>query len=184
MYSKIRLIRWNVRLLILVMLFIFLLVPSVTFAYNLSGYTWLDVDPLYYDIDWCGWRTRNAWSQSIGDWNLTSTPVNFENYWYFKVGCFESRRSDVTWDGYCWRNTYENYIMSATCTLNAYYTDGYSASKRKSVSGHELGHVLGLSHMPWYYSALMNGYTYWRYDVYGVNTPQQDDINGVNAMYE
>lgn len=29
----------------------------------------------------------------------------------------------------------------------------------------------------------MNQYTNLRYDTYGIYTPQQDDINGINAMY-
>jgi hypothetical protein len=30
----------------------------------------------------------------------------------------------------------------------------------------------------------MNPYTSERYDVYGIYEPQQDDLNGVNALYQ
>ena len=185
MFSKVRLIKWNVRLVILVVLFIFLLCPSVTFAYNLWGYTWDSVDPLYYWMDnWVGYNTRTAFVYSMEQWNATSTPVNFQNSGNYDVYLFETNRDDVTWDGRTSASVQGSKFVKVYCYLNMYYTDDYGTNKRRSVAGHELGHVLGLDEMGYYDSVLMNQYTDRRYDVYGVYTPQQDDIDGVNAMYD
>lgn len=187
MFSKVRLIKWNVRLLILVVLFIFLLCPSVTFAYELLGYTWSSVDPLYYLMEnWVGYKTRLAFGISINDWNATSTPVNFQysasNY---KVYLYEVYNDEVGWDGkyLLTVNSGTHRILYARALLNYYYTDDYGTNKRRSVSGHELGHVLGLDEMGYYDPVLMNQYTDRRYDTYSVYIPQQDDIDGVNDMY-
>ena len=51
------------------------------------------------------------------------------------------------------------------------------------MSGHELGHVLSLNEEISPPNVLMNPGTNIRYGVYGIYTPQQDDINGVNYLY-
>ena len=64
--------------------------------------------------------------------------------------------------------------------LKVYRGDG-NTLKRKSVAAHEIGHLLGLNHVN--IRALMYDNTSGRYDSYNISTPQQDDINGVNAIY-
>ncbi len=73
-----------------------------------------------------------------------------------------------------------DYILSADITLNVYYYDPSPANERQCVVAHEFGHVLGLGHAAWWVQALMNTMAW---DWWGIYTPQQDDINGVNAIY-
>lgn len=183
MHSRVRLIRWCACLLAFVMLLIFLLCAPFTLAYDLSGVTWDSVDPLgYYMENWVGIKTRTAFTYSIEDWNATDTPVNYqEDPANYKVYLCETEEPGVDWDGKCKIGYTGSRIDWATCMLNMYYTDDHAANKRRSVSGNELGHSLGLNHED--AAVLMNPYTSSRYDKYGVYTPQEDDINGVNAMY-
>ncbi len=190
MFSKVRLTKWNVSLVIFVVLIIFLLCPSVTSAYTLwGGYKWDSVDPLYYLIEnYVGYRTRAAFYGSIYDWNTAGTPANLQYYaTEFKVYLFEVFRDDVAWDGATER-TLKGYwwwrkVVYAKSYLNAFFTDDYGLNERKSVSGHELGHVLQLWEMDWDDPVLMNQYTNWRFGEWSVFTPQQDDIDGVNYLY-
>jgi len=182
MFSKVRLIKWNIRFVILIGLVILLLVPSLTFAYNLWGKTWLDVDPLYYYFDsWPGYKTKSAFTAAKSDWNAASTPVNFQWSASYDIYCYEWYDSGTGMSGFTSHDTYEIYIFGASCGLNMYWTDDYDLNWRKSVAGHELGHALGLLHVSG--AKLMNGYDTTRCETYGVFTPQADDINGVNAMY-
>lgn len=71
-----------------------------------------------------------------------------------------------------------------TRALNDYYLADDPSEARQSVIAHELGHSVGLAHE--YGAVLMNPWTWGdssRYGEYGVNTPQQDDVDGVNAIY-
>jgi hypothetical protein len=190
MFSKVRLARRKVSLVILVMLFILLLCPSVTSAYTLwGGYKWDSVDPLYYLIEnYVGYRTRAAFSGSICDWNIAGTPANFQySAAEHKVYLYEVFRNDVNWDGMTTRTLsgwwWWRKVVYANACLNAVFTDDYGLNERKSVSGHELGHVLQLWEMDWDDPVLMNQFTDWRFGVWGVFTPQQDDIDGVNDLY-
>lgn len=92
-------------------------------------------------------------------------------------------QSDVSWDGlaYISDDDGDGFYDYASAFVNRYYTDDYELNKRRSVMGHELGHMLGLAHETG--AVLMNGYTSQRYDTYGVYTPQTDDVNGINALY-
>lgn len=185
MFSKIRLMRWDVRLVVLVALFTFLLFPSITFAYTINpqGAKWPSVNPLYWYMEnWVGYNTRVAFTNSLQDWNAAGTKVHFQNSGSYKVYLAEANMPGVAWDGRSYITGSGTTIQSCSCYLNMYYTDGYGANKRRSVSGHELGHSLGL----WEVTGgaeLMNKATPSRYDTYGVYTPQQDDINGVNFLY-
>lgn len=183
MFSKVRLIKCNVRLLIPVILVIFLLCPSITSAYTLIGYKWASVNPLYWYMEnWVGYNTRVAFTYSLQDWNAAGTKVHFQNSASYKVYLAEVNMSGVTYDGISYVTVQGTKIISDSSYLNMYYTDGYGTNKRRSVSGHELGHSVGLGEMT-AGAELMNQYTSVRYDTYGVYTPQQDDINGVKAMY-
>jgi hypothetical protein len=183
MFSKVQLIKWNVRLVIFVMLVIFLLCPSITSAYTLLGPKWVSVNPLYWYMEnWVGYNTRVAFTYSLQDWNAAGTKVHFQNSVSYKVYLAEGYVTGVTWDGITYYGYRGSTMTWASSYLNMYYTDGYGTNKRRSVSGHELGHALGLGEMT-VGAELMNRYTSSRYDYYGVYTPQQDDINGINAMY-
>lgn len=72
---------------------------------------------------------------------------------------------------YQYANLYLNYRLTQT----------YSNGEIQSVAAHELGHATGLDHASG--CVVMQAYTNIRWGSCGVNTPQTDDINGVNAQY-
>ncbi|MGB9805618.1 MAG: hypothetical protein ACP5HX_00240 [Thermoproteota archaeon] len=68
--------------------------------------------------------------------------------------------------GQCWLSqTSGNFIEHAIVFLTSYYVDNYPYEKKRSVACHELGHVLGLDDVWPYSPVVMNGYTYYRYDL-------------------
>lgn len=56
------------------------------------------------------------------------------------------------------------------------------ADHRGGVLAHEMGHAMGLAHRTDQSQVLMNNKIAWS-GWYDVNTPRQDDINGVNFLY-
>ncbi|MBE0481461.1 MAG: hypothetical protein IBX68_10845 [Dehalococcoidia bacterium] len=174
-----------------VILALLILVPSSVSAYTLLGPKWLSVDPLlywwnYYDFeeDPIGLQ---AWWDSVQDWNGTPTPVNYQWTWGgSQVRLGKAIQPNAGWDGLSTIHFEGDTIVRVTCAYNWSYTRFYTPNKIRSVTGHELGHSLGLGEMGLGSYALMNQFTSGpgsRYDGYGIYTPRQDDINGVNAMY-
>ena len=53
----------------------------------------------------------------------------------------------------------------------------------KAVAAHEFGHVLNLNDRGESERVLMNGFYSMMWEKYRINTPQQDDKNGVNYLY-
>jgi hypothetical protein len=160
--------------------------PSENYA--LTGSEWESVDPLYYYRDHgASSGTRSAWLNAATYWNSTDTPVNFvSSVDDYVVYLSEFYRDDDEW----WRTTdgltllmsdSENRIVWAIGYLNTFLTQYYSAGARRSVAGHELGHVLGLDEFDG--EVLMQQDTWIRFFVNGIYGPQQGDIDGVNAMY-
>lgn len=180
----------TVRVIILVAMVTVLSIMAVSpvFAYNLWGYEWEDVDPLNYWYNYYDFEddpdTMGCWYYSAGDWNDTGTEVNYVLISYYPspdVRCGKAYQSGVPWDGLCSITVQGTTIIYADVTINKYYTDSYSTNKKRSVTCHELGHAVGLGDSSG--AVVMNGWTSYRYDTYGIYTPQQDDIDGVNAMY-
>lgn len=170
---------------------IFLLVMTQSaFAYHLLGGRW----PNQPHSGCCARLTaaivlpmtsydQTGWWNGMDAWNVSPANIVFsENSGGYAPVMYDTYNSGVGWDGI----TYIHPCNSCTYTyddayLNYYYTVNYSDAEIQSVSAHELGHVLGLDHNTG--CVLMNAYTSTRWGTCGVNTPQQDDINGVNAQY-
>lgn len=164
---------------------------SVAVAYNDYDVPcpWQNATPLNIYFEWgpnligsssYTWRLR--FSDSVGDWNsqgtkplvqwssgavnrLDSYTAADNNYGYASIAC-----TGPFWD---------RKMSSFYAYANSYYGPEYSWNDffMRSVTGHELGHGLGLGHS--YQYSIMNTSR----DRYTLYRPQQDDRNGLNAMY-
>jgi hypothetical protein len=149
-----------------------------------NGYYWSDVDSLTYSFGSpISEASENSFIMSVYYWNTTGDmPVNIT---------YSSSGGDLTFydiddDYYEYSGKWMHYpnspgaLVWAECALNIHITSPFSATKKISVSGHEIGHALGLAHEDW---CLMDSSDYWRYDVMGYYYPQYDDINAINGLY-
>jgi hypothetical protein len=69
---------------------------------------------------------------------------------------------------------------------NTYYNDSYPNGERFAVMVHEIGHALGLGHNAAHGNCAVVQIMYPSVDSYvncGKQTPQSDDIAGINALY-
>jgi hypothetical protein len=170
-----------IALSIAILLMISFSVPA--YAYSPLGYKWSSSSITYYTSSSAKANTVTAFSLGASVWS-NNTKVNITlNSSSYNIFCTDVYSTVVDWDGLCYYNYSGSYFTSITQTLNYYYTDSYVANKRISVAMHEFGHGLGLADLGTSSTSLMNGYSYYRYDINGVFTPQTDDINGVNSLY-
>ncbi len=154
-------------------------------AWTSMGAQWYveEVQPLYWRVntgmdlyDYAAF-TYGAWY-----WNVADTPVEFYydlDDWL--IWCDTFNDSQIPFYGLATCVYANGHFESVTLALNKYYTDNFPTNKKRAVAGHEFGHGIGLGHETGL--VLMNpniDYTY----LYGIYTPQQDDIDGANALYE
>ena len=152
-------------------------------AYSLWGYKWSS-KAIYYEVHSNASGVNNtAFTGGIGSWNTNTNVTLISSSVNKTVYCNVISMSTVDWDGLCSPYVSGSLFSEVFCFLNTYYTGSYSANKRQSVAAHEIGHALGLADLSSGSTALMNGYTYYRYDTNGVYTVQTDDKNGVNYLY-
>jgi len=156
-------------------------------AYNLSGEKWPDNEVNDLDIWIPGYDPhKGAWGDSYSAWNAAGTAVHFN-----EVASMEQAEviahsydwGDDGRDGLCITYTYEGIIYFAYAHVNTHYTPSYPYNKVRSVATHELGHSVGLDEMGTGFAVVMNYASNWRYDEWGVYTPQSDDIDGLYDLY-
>ena len=155
-------------------------------AYTLEGCKWqypLDVtyaDNIYFPID------RKAFTLSVGNWNATAAAVRLRPPLagqHVDVVAFSTNDSNVSWDGltyYTCNSGFFSNTISTNIEINHYYTKNYPPLEIESVTGHELGHSLGLGH---HQGPYLMDYTTERFINWGIYKPQPDDIRGLIALY-
>jgi hypothetical protein len=97
----------------------------------------------------------------------------------------DTNNSSVSWDGLTNYSIYScglNYCFFsyAHVYLNYRYTANDAAWVIQGIATHELGHAVGLAHTNG--CVVMTPYTSTRVSC-GIDTPQTDDVNGVNSLY-
>lgn len=144
---------------------------------------WNNTTPLYVlykygaNLQTPGTAWRNAFNAGISNWNTASIePI-------FSYDASNSRNTvdtysaaDGNWGNTWWYCNVLYYLDRFDAKGNVYYS--MNDQQREEVASHELGHGLGFGHST-VSPSVMNQYG--PYGTWGV--PQQDDINGANAMY-
>jgi len=159
-----------------------LIAPLMVRAYVLEPYYWKDgVSGLTYkwgsNLQTPGTVIRTDFENALSDWNGTPTPVWF-SYSSRSSNTLNSYYvSDSSEYGVCNITYSGNEILYFTAMVNAGNINIGKSNVARSAAGHELGHGIGLGHST--AIAIMNS----NRDRTRIYTPQQDDINGVNARY-
>lgn len=144
---------------------------------NLSGYV-LASSAGQNQADHDGWYNgMSAWTNSPALITWYGVDVSSSGWSIFLT---DTNQPGTGWDGLTAWSFSGCCFTSVTGYLNWAYTQSYSPGAIQSVAGHELGHAAGLGHSD--QCVLMYPSTY-RYFTCGVFSPQQDDINGIDALY-
>ncbi len=188
---------WRIsnRVVLLLMLSAFVLPISVdvaqspALAYSVGG--WWVRGPL--NITTCNHSASlsyAAWNYAENAWNQSAAKVLFVvNCQNNLLDLFQENSGPTGVLGTMVVNVYSTpncnnwkQVASAAGQLNTYYTDNpnWTAAHRQEEAAHELGHVPGLDD-----NRTLKTLMYYNdnnYKLYGIDTPQGDDINGVNYI--
>ncbi len=163
-------------------------IPQSAVAWVASGCSW-DHHSVHYS-DFSGYVY--AGPRAIDYWNATPTPMLFwpaspESDWELAIYATDfgnnSKGGITTW--VCDPTTH-HFHDGVRSEWNTYYTYSLSQDERVAIMDHELGHGLGLAHAGSYPCSgqpIMYSYYTTFYETCHHIKPQQDDINGVNAIY-
>lgn len=122
---------------------------------------------------------RNAFQSSVTDWNSTSTKMRLS---YSSSGNveFNTYSSQDGRAGVTYRYCDGQLLTSAEVLANIYYESGRTTNSRRALTGHEMGHGLGLGHIPEDEGIALMGYNP-DPNIYYV--PQNLDIGLMNQVY-
>jgi len=157
-------------------------------AYYIAGVYWNHMTNIQYQMASVSSNDYNGFINGMRAWNNSSAPAIFTagaNQLYL----YDVNDSSTGYAGY----TFPPNGTGGQCNgwlrisydsvwLNQYYTNNENAQQVQSTAAHELGHVLGLAHNNNTTAVLMY-YSLARWNQSGVDTPQQDDINGDSYIY-
>lgn len=153
-------------------------------AYEFLGGSWSSIDPLKFCISTSYGNDYYRWLDALYYWRETDTEFDYTTTCSGNdAGLVDLDDSGLGWDG-AYALIGDDPYESGLAWLNYHYVENYNVYKINSVSGHEVGHLLGLDHEEG--PKLMDNATCGstsRYCTYDVWTPQTDDINGINALY-
>lgn len=95
-----------------------------------------------------------AWGTGISAWNGTLTPILISKPISptplsptLPITLYDANFSDVSWDGIANWSPANGTIQGTSARLNYYYTNNYETNKKKGIAAHELGHLIGLTHI-------------------------------------
>ena len=120
------------------------------------------------------WKT--AFRSSIGDWNGLNTDVTLSHNTYGEFWMGNYNQADGNYglnQNWCSGSD----IVDANNWGNLYYDNTHSANERRSISGHEAGHGLGLHHTGT--GQLMYEFCCPSSSLYRPNSVDENDLNGL-----
>jgi len=123
---------------------------------------------------------KDAFNNSISDWNGTPTKARYaySSSATNSLGIVSVANGAF---GYCNITIDTNlHIQKFIASGNTATTSSFTNTMRRSVTGHELGHAWGLGDELFASPIPLMDTNRDRSNIY---VPQQDDINGINAMY-
>lgn len=133
-------------------------------------------------------NNTSAWSDGAAKWRnntnfKVSTTLGSTSSYY----AYDVNNSSVDWDGIASTSYSGGIISDSELRLNTYYTSQskYTAAIKAGVTGHEVGHSLGLNHTSVVEtSSIMQPYTF---NSNGTTSrslsPSSSDISVVNLLY-
>ena len=171
-----------------------LVAPGTADAHHHAGVRWGGSPPgnatftVQFDTSWYSTQYRSRLIDAMGHWSsasavatlvqATSSPLT--------AGDTSTQNGDGAWCEYSAVASIDGSpilnLTGARVIMNHYYLYNDSSSSILSTAGHELGHCVGLYHQSEPTLALMNP-TIRRFDVFGINTPQSDDLLSMDVLY-
>lgn len=154
-------------------------------AYSTEGVRWqYNLSIHFYEQPMQSYDTQ-AFDDGVYAWNSSVAPILFGGTGTQEVIMSDTNAGNSNWVGLttwsystfgCNYPIGYNQFYDAYTKLNIYYTQKEDRATRQGDAAHELGHAIGLGH-----SSVTTALMYYKQN--GTNTPQSDDINGVNYIY-
>jgi hypothetical protein len=157
---------------------------ATALAYQLLGSTWSNPKAIKYyyatnfpsDLQTATNAGAGAWNSACPEVSIVSGSSSSGNV-YMK----STYNSSSPYSGTTALNGSSGNISNASVTINTYYSNGYDSTKKKSLLGHELGHVLGLGESGDVWALMYPSDSERAYR--GTSAPRDDDKSGISYLY-